>query len=245
MGTQAGSRASLAHLPCTSGRCPEAAHLWGRRRHRRAPAGTAGTDGSSRRCPPHTACGLWETGPGDTVPELTLDPHSRLARLGHPACPPPPPPNFLQQETPSTSGPLHGHLPCGGHPQPSLAGSQDLPAWESCRPGLGVPGVEACLICHVLGSHGLCTGARWPHRAEPLDADDKTFRSPWHNATELTLPASHSAQDRIGGTHKTRNAESVSRSVVSDFLQARTVEWIAILSSRGIFPTQALNPAYI
>ena len=107
--------------------CPEAAHLWGRRRHRRAPAGTAGTDGSSRRCPPHTACGLWETGPGDTVPELTLDPHSRLARLGHPPCP-----SSSSSQFPTTRNPVYIRAPPRPpplwRPPPALAGRIPGPA---------------------------------------------------------------------------------------------------------------------
>lgn len=58
------SQRHASHLPCTSCRCPAAARRWGRRRCRKAPSGTAGRGGSSPRCPPHTACGLGETGQG-------------------------------------------------------------------------------------------------------------------------------------------------------------------------------------
>lgn len=82
---------SLAHLPCTSGRCPEAAHQWGRHTRRRAPSGTAGTGGSSRRCSPHIACGLGRQGRREKVPERALDTHAHHSRCGHPPRPAPSP----------------------------------------------------------------------------------------------------------------------------------------------------------
>ena len=80
---------SPAHLPCTSGRRPEAAHQWGRRTRRRAPSGTAGIGASSRRCSPRIACGLGKQGRSEKVPERALDTHARHSRCGRPPRPAP------------------------------------------------------------------------------------------------------------------------------------------------------------
>lgn len=169
---RAAQPAPASHLPCTSGRCPEAARPWGRRTCRRAPSGTAGTGGSSHHCPPRTAWGLGKQGGvrGVPVPHLfpnkqhptsscpggpsgpscglrpspwhPIPPHRRLRPRPASASPipqgpgvgilPPGPwsPFFYNARPSSPSGPHEGRLLQEGCPQPSLAGSQNLPVWS-------------------------------------------------------------------------------------------------------------------
>lgn len=130
------SQRHASHLPCTSCRCPAAARRWGRRTCRKAPAGTAGRGGSSPRCPPHTACGLGETGQGERK-FRNRAPTSHA--LGGPVCP--------SAQSPSSRGigGHHGtpsHLPAdpttpGHQPRqllPFLPASLTAQVWATSRP---------------------------------------------------------------------------------------------------------------
>lgn len=170
------SQHHTSHLPCTSCRCPAAARRWGRRTCRKAPSGTAGTGGSSPRCPPHTACGLEETGQGEKVPEQGPRPPmprqpqgvplpnrhppgaSGITMLPHPTSPPTPtvpghqPANSSHSSQPP-SRPRCGHCPA---PAPNLL-QEALISFRAPqrtpppgRPPSGFPGRISAPACTVM-----------------------------------------------------------------------------------------------